>query len=153
MGPNEAGSQAGHRAGGEAGHRAGSEAGHRVDSTAGNTAGNAVRGSAADGQGQSRRPRQGQLSAPHTFRIDIGELVLDGFDSRIDPDRVSAAFQSELTRLVRERGVPLAADGAGVTLDGLAGLPPLPATTSPVRIGEALARAVHAGLAGRGEGR
>ncbi|GAA3184455.1 MULTISPECIES: hypothetical protein [Streptomyces] len=91
-----------------------------------------------------------------TFRIDIGELVLDGFDARaVDPDRVSAAFQAELTRLVRERGVPLAADadGAGVAFDGVGGLPPLPATTHPVRLGEALARAVHAGLAGRGEAR
>ncbi|MEU8785447.1 hypothetical protein [Streptomyces sp. NPDC048637] len=90
---------------------------------------------------------------PRSFRIDIGALVLDGFDARIDPDRVSDAFRSELTRLVHERGVPLAADGAGVALDGLAGLPPLPATTSPVRLGEALAHAVHAGLTGRGEAR
>ncbi|MGG2458230.1 hypothetical protein ACO0M4_00090 [Streptomyces sp. RGM 3693] len=81
--------------------------------------------------------------------------MLDGFDARVDPSRVSAAFQAELSRLVRERGVPLAADGggAGIALDGLAGLPPLPATTHPVRLGEALARAVHAGLAGRGEAR
>ncbi|WP_046495250.1 hypothetical protein [Streptomyces odonnellii] len=84
-------------------------------------------------------------------RVDIGELVLDGFE-RLDPERVSAAFQAELARLVRERGVPLAADG-GRTLDALSGLPPLPATTSPGRLGEALARAVHAGLSGRGEPR
>ena len=86
---------------------------------------------------------------PSTIRVDIGELVLDGFD-RVDPDRVSAAFEAELARLVRERGVPLAADG-GRALDALSGLPPLPATTSPGRLGEALARAVHAGLSGRGE--
>ncbi|QXE38329.1 hypothetical protein KQY30_32935 [Streptomyces sp. GMY02] len=84
-------------------------------------------------------------------RVDIGELVLDGFE-RLDPERVSAAFQAELARLVRERGVPIAADG-GRTLDALSGLPPLPATTSPGRLGEALARAVHAGLSGRGEPR
>jgi len=84
-------------------------------------------------------------------RVDIGELVLDGFDARVDPDRVTAAFQTELTRLVRERGVPLAADGGGRELDALAGLPALPATLSPGRLGEALARAVHAGLSGRGE--
>ncbi|WP_242641276.1 hypothetical protein [Streptomyces kasugaensis] len=123
------------------------EAGNQAGSGAGSAAGKAAREAAANGRGRT----QGPLSAPQTFRIDIGELVLDGFDSRIDPERVSAAFQGELTRLVRERGVPLGANGAGVTLDGLAGLPPLPATTSPVRIGEALARAVHAGLAGRGE--
>ncbi|SHM34570.1 hypothetical protein [Streptomyces yunnanensis] len=100
--------------------------------------------------------REAGAPAPRTFRIDIGELVLDGFDARTtDPDRVSAAFQAELTRLVRDRGVPLAAagDGSGLALDGLAGLPPLPATTHPVRLGEALARAVHAGLTGRGEAR
>ncbi|GAA2664220.1 hypothetical protein [Streptomyces lunalinharesii] len=90
--------------------------------------------------------------SPGTFRIEIDALVLDGFDARIDPSRVSAAFRAELSRLVRERGVPLAADGgADLALDGLAGLPPLPATTHPVRLGEALARAVHAGLTGRGE--
>lgn len=84
-------------------------------------------------------------------RVDIGELVLDGFDARVDPERVTAAFEAELTRLVRERGVPLAADGEGRALEALSGLPPLPATTSPARLGEALARAVHAGLSGRGD--
>ncbi|MEV0369962.1 hypothetical protein AB0I10_09080 [Streptomyces sp. NPDC050636] len=100
------------------------------------------------------QPAGAAPSSPTGFRIDIGELVLDGFDARVDPDRVSAAFQTELTRLVRERGVPLAADGTtDVALDGLSGLPPLPSTTHPVRLGEALARAVHAGLAGRGDAR
>ncbi|MET9471866.1 hypothetical protein ACFYWN_17370 [Streptomyces sp. NPDC002917] len=89
--------------------------------------------------------------AERTIRVDIGELVLDGFE-RLDPDRVSAAFEAELSRLVRERGVPLAADG-GRALEALSGLPPLPSTTSPGRLGEALARAVHAGLSGRGESR
>ncbi|MFE7791800.1 MULTISPECIES: hypothetical protein [unclassified Streptomyces] len=89
--------------------------------------------------------------AERTIRVDIGELVLDGF-GRLDPDRVSAAFEAELSRLVRERGVPLAADG-GRALEALSGLPPLPSTTSPGRLGEALARAVHAGLSGRGESR
>ncbi|WP_055554572.1 hypothetical protein [Streptomyces sp. NBRC 110028] len=85
------------------------------------------------------------------IRVDIGALVLDGFDTRMDPDQVSAAFHSELTRLLRDRGVPLAASGDGAALDTLSGLPPLPRTTSPARLGEALARAVHAGLSGRGE--
>ncbi|WP_241027881.1 hypothetical protein [Streptomyces verrucosisporus] len=84
-------------------------------------------------------------------RVDIGELVLDGFDARVDPERGTAAFEAELARLVRECGVPLAADGGGRALEALSGLPPLPATTSPSRLGEALARAVHAGLSGRGE--
>ncbi|MBZ4014191.1 hypothetical protein [Streptomyces purpurogeneiscleroticus] len=102
---------------------------------------------------EPQRSFRSESDAPRSFRIDIGELVLDGFDSRVDPDRVSVAFQRELTRLVNERGVPLAADGSPVSLDGLTGLPPLPRTTSPVRLGEALARSVHAGLTGRGEAR
>lgn len=93
----------------------------------------------------------GPDSGAGAVRVEIGELVLDGFD-RLDPERVSEAFRSELARLVRERGVPLAADG-GRALDALAGLPPLPATTSPRRLGQALARAVHEGLSGRGEAR
>jgi hypothetical protein len=88
---------------------------------------------------------------PRTVRVDIGELVLDGFGRGVDPERVSAAFQKELARLLRDRGVPLAADGAGRTLDAVAGLPPLPATASARRLGQELARAVHAGLSGRGE--
>ncbi|MCA1185404.1 MULTISPECIES: hypothetical protein [unclassified Saccharopolyspora] len=80
--------------------------------------------------------------------VHIGELVLDGFDG-VDPDRVAVAFQAELTRLVEQRGVPLAAWGPR-QVDGIADLPPLPATTSPTRLGEALARSVHAGLSGRG---
>ncbi|MEK2476007.1 MULTISPECIES: hypothetical protein [Streptomyces] len=120
--------------------------------------GNAVARESAAPESAAPQPavREAGAPAPRTFRIDIGELVLDGFDARTtDPDRVSAAFQAELARLVRDRGVPLAAagDGSGLALDGLAGLPPLPATTHPVRLGEALARAVHAGLTGRGEAR
>ncbi|WP_151476651.1 hypothetical protein [Streptomyces albicerus] len=90
----------------------------------------------------------GVSKQPAEIRVDIGELVLDGF--RVDPDRVSAEFERELSRLVRERGVPLAADGA-VAVDALSGLPHLPAGLSARRLGQELARAVHAGLSGRGE--
>ncbi|MFI5689347.1 hypothetical protein [Streptomyces sp. NPDC051636] len=79
-------------------------------------------------------------------RIEIGELALSGF--RADPDRVSAAFESELTRLVTEHGMPV--EGPW-TADVLSGLPPLPAGLSARRLGQELARAVHAGLSGKGE--
>jgi hypothetical protein len=102
--------------------------------------------------GSSRNAGRGRVPegnhAPSTIRVDIGELVLDGF--RVDPDRVSDAFERELDRLVREHGVPLAADGA-LTVDTLSGLPPLPAGLSSRRLGQELARAVHSGLSGRGE--
>jgi len=86
---------------------------------------------------------------PDAIRVNVGELVLDGF--RVDPDRVSAAFEHELTRLVREHGVPLATERGAVTLDALSGLPPLPAGLSARRLGQELARAVHEGLSGHGE--
>ncbi|WP_245231764.1 hypothetical protein [Streptomyces novaecaesareae] len=83
------------------------------------------------------------------IEVEIGELVLDGFEP-IDHERLTTAFRTELTRLVRTRGVPLAAAGDRA-LDLLSGLPPLPAGSSPQRLGEALARAVHAGLSGGGQ--
>jgi hypothetical protein len=100
----------------------------------------------------ARRESQGgpERREPREIRVDIGELVLDGFGTGVDPQRVSASFERELTRLVRERGVPLAADGA-LRADALSGLPPLPAGLSARRLGQELARAVHAGLSGRGE--
>jgi hypothetical protein len=102
--------------------------------------------------GVSRPHREGAAGRPEPreIRVDIGELVLDGFGPSVDPQRVSASFERELTRLVQEHGVPLAADGA-VSVDGLSGLPPMPAGLSARRLGQELARAVHAGLSGRGE--
>ncbi|WP_069169416.1 hypothetical protein [Streptomyces griseus] len=89
------------------------------------------------------------VNEQRTVRVDIGELVLEGF-GRVDPERVSEAFRAELGRLVRDRGVPLAAHG-GQALEALAGLPPMPANLSARRLGQELARAVHTGLSGGGE--
>jgi hypothetical protein len=83
-----------------------------------------------------------------SVRVEIGELVLEGFGA-VDSGRICEAFQRELTRLVTERGVPVA-DAGDRAVELLSGLPELPATTSSRRLGEALARAVHAGLAGCG---
>lgn len=120
----------------------------------GSAYGGGVHGSGVHGSGVYGRGTGGSAaddSAAREIRVDISELVFDGFHG--DPDLVLAAFETELARLLREQGVPLAADGAPRTLDALAGLPPLPATVSVGRLGEALARSVHAGLAGDGEPR
>lgn len=109
----------------------------------------ADRGAGPGGGARSGAPADEQA----TVRIDIGELVLTGFGRSLDAERVTAAFEAELTRLVREHGVPLAADGAGHVLDALGGLPPLPGRLTARRLGQELARAVHEGLAGRGEAR
>ncbi|MFG2882702.1 hypothetical protein ACGFYV_10355 [Streptomyces sp. NPDC048297] len=85
---------------------------------------------------------------PSAIRVEIGELVLDGFKG--DPQRVRAEFERELTRLVRLHGVPVAANGA-LSVDALGGLATLPAGLSARRLGQELARAVHEGLSGHGE--
>lgn len=120
-------------------------------------------------RGQLRGPVHGRLREPEresgraapdpggrsreTVHVEIDELAFDGFDHRLDTGRVSAAFDAELTRLLGERGVPLVADGVDRELDGLFRLPQLPATTSPDRLGAALARSVHAALSGEGRDR
>ncbi|GAA2634726.1 hypothetical protein [Paractinoplanes durhamensis] len=80
--------------------------------------------------------------------VEIGALILDGFDRSIDAEVVSAAFTAELTRLVRARGLPVAADVSAST-----GLPALEPSTSPEGLGVALARSVHAGLSDSAPGR
>ncbi|WP_369269480.1 hypothetical protein AB5J55_04975 [Streptomyces sp. R11] len=100
----------------------------------------------ARGPQVARDPREGRN--PREIRVEIGELALHGF--RVDPERVSDAFERELTRLVHAHGVPLATDGA-LILEALSGLPPLPAGLSARRLGQELARAVHEGLSGHGE--
>jgi hypothetical protein len=97
----------------------------------------------------ANRPSRG--GEPPSVRIEIDALVLEGFGHRVDADLVAATFSTELERLLRLRGVPLAAGGGDRELDVLSGLPPLPATTSPDRLGVALARSVHAGLSGRAD--
>jgi hypothetical protein len=80
-------------------------------------------------------------------RLDlrIDELVLNGFKS-VDHRRLGEALEGELTRLVRERGLPQGArhrhqadsvDGGTVTLR--------PEATAEA-IGVAIARAVYGGL-------
>ncbi|TDC62668.1 hypothetical protein [Streptomyces hainanensis] len=74
--------------------------------------------------------------------LTIGELVLDGFPPA-HADRISESFRRELTRLVTEHGLPLATTPG----DELrATLPELPRHLPPHRLGEALARTVHAAL-------
>ncbi|MBP2477020.1 hypothetical protein JOF53_005892 [Crossiella equi] len=73
--------------------------------------------------------------------VEIGELAFIGF-GRLDPVRVAEAFQRELTRLLTEHPVPV----VGREIDLVGGVPPLPPTRSPRRLGQALARSVHSGL-------
>ncbi|WP_250567142.1 hypothetical protein [Streptomyces sp. Tu102] len=107
-----------------------------------------VNGSQRDEPRETRfEPRETRVE-PREIRVEIGELALNGF--AVDPERVSVAFEHELTRLIEAHGVPLAVDGA-VSLDALTDLPPLPVGLTARRLGQELARAVHEGLSGHGE--
>jgi hypothetical protein len=103
-------------------------------------------------RGQPYGRPYGRHGGPGRIELEIGELVLDGFTG-VDHDRVAAAFRRELARLLAgprppstERGSFVAA-AADDTIDVVTGLPALPATASPRRLGQALARIVHGGLA------
>ncbi len=82
---------------------------------------------------------------PDRITVEVGELVLDGF-AHLDRDRVAAAFDRELTRLLYERGMPA---GADLSLDVVGDLPALSPGPSSRQLGEVLARRVHAGLSQR----
>ncbi|GII88910.1 hypothetical protein Ssi03_69000 [Sphaerisporangium siamense] len=94
--------------------------------------------------------------APRRIVVHVDEFALNGFPMA-DRDRVAAAFERELTRLLY--AAPL--DGGSSlpegsllarssrSLDAIA-LPALPPAASSRRLGELLARAVHDGFT-RGE--
>jgi hypothetical protein len=84
-----------------------------------------------------------------SVRVSIDELVLTGLAPGMDADLVAASFMAELERLIRVRGVPR----ANRETEAVTGLPVVPMTGSPARVGTALARSVHAGLSRRGESR
>lgn len=79
---------------------------------------------------------------PTRIEIDVSTLAVDGLTAT-GRQVLAEAFRRELTRLLQAQGLPQPASGA---LDVLSGLPALPATASPARLGSALARAVHDGL-------
>ena len=81
----------------------------------------------------TRRPR---------YEVEIEELVLGGV-SHAEADLIRVTFQRELTRLLTVRPPRVSTDRGVAVLGELPALPP----DSPRRIGQALARTVHTGLA------
>lgn len=78
--------------------------------------------------------------------LHIDRLVLHGFGAQVDRERIGAAVQRELTRLVAEQGVSPSIDryGHAAHVDGGAfGLAPGAGAES---IGASIARGIHAGM-------
>jgi hypothetical protein len=80
-------------------------------------------------------------------RLEIDELVFTGLGA-VDAARAAAVFERELTRLVRLHGLPLDALRPDRIAEAVAALPPLPATGSARRMGNALASTLFTGLSG-----
>lgn len=79
------------------------------------------------------------------IRVEIGELVLDGFDYH-DHRRIAGAFEQELGRLIRERGLP-GEPGHDRQTAAIAGPPfAAPSDMNAWRIGVEAARSVYRGL-------
>jgi len=96
--------------------------------------------------GMSARPAP---SRPD-YRLDIGELVIDGF-SGADPAAVTAALRRELARLLADPqgafgAAPSASAAYSIRQVEARGLP-LAADASPAEIGAAAARAIAGRLA------
>lgn len=77
--------------------------------------------------------------------LQIEELILHGF-TPADRQRIGAAVEEELTRLLVEQGVPptLANGGLLARLDG--GSFSVSATAKPQQIGRQVAQAIYKGL-------
>ncbi len=88
-------------------------------------------------------------AAPWRIDVEIGELVLDGFE-RVDRDAVAGAFCEELGRLLRrDAGRLLAQGAAGDPVAGdLRAAAELPRGMSPRRLGQSLARAAFGAVDG-----
>ena len=73
--------------------------------------------------------------------LHVDELVIRGVDGwrRADAARIAGAYTHERTGLLTEQRPAAEAR----SYDVVSGLRPLPATTSPRRLGRELARAVH----------
>jgi hypothetical protein len=77
--------------------------------------------------------------------IEIDELVLHGFQPG-DRHAIGDAVQTELARIVAERGLPAGlSDGAGLDALSGGGFPALPGAR-PSAIGTGAAEAIHAAL-------
>ena len=105
------------------------------------------------GMSRAQGRRRSHGGGAWQVEVEIGQLVLDGFE-RIDRDAVGAAFGRELDRLLRRGTRALAAEGtAGIELASRVACLPgtqLPAEMPPRRLGQALAGVVFSVIEGAG---
>jgi hypothetical protein len=89
----------------------------------------------------------GKGSGFDRIEVDIEALELEGLPA-IDPRRLQSAFESELTRLLREHGLSARSGRAATSQAWIdAGQLTGAELDNPERLGEALARRIHVELA------
>ena len=105
------------------------------------------------GMSRAQGRRRSHGGGAWQVEVEIGQLVLDGFE-RIDRDAVGSAFGRELDRLLRRGAGTLAAEGsAGIELASRVAClpgPQLAAEMPPRRLGQALAVVVFSVIEGAG---
>jgi hypothetical protein len=82
---------------------------------------------------------------PKNIELHIEELVLEGFE-QVDRCRIAEAVESELTYLLKERGIPPSLAGGGDInrIDG--GTFQVESNSRPETVGTRVAQAVYGGL-------
>jgi hypothetical protein len=81
------------------------------------------------------------------IEVSIERIVLDGLIVQgRDGDKVRAAVQSELTRLLREGGIAPSLTPAGATARLDAPSIQIPAGVQPVALGHKIAHAIYGGI-------
>jgi hypothetical protein len=81
-----------------------------------------------------------------TIEIQIDQLILHGFD-RIERHQVGSVVQSELSRLIREQGLPLSLKQIQVIGNMNAGKFRMGKSTGPSDIGTHVAQKIYRGMA------
>jgi hypothetical protein len=79
------------------------------------------------------------------FRVQIDELVLEGFDFH-DHKRIAAAMKKELARLIAEKGLDRAGGRSAESASVSAPSFHVPSDRNPRSIGNEIARSVYRGL-------
>src|SRR5262249_38605488 len=110
-----------------------------------------ARGGRGMGLTQIPDPHDWDDPAPWRVDVEIGEVVLDGFE-RADRDAVADAFGRELGRLLRRQPARLITDddahGGGTGTGDWRVTADLPPAISPVRLGQSLAHVVFRAVGG-----
>jgi hypothetical protein len=85
------------------------------------------------------------MKAMNNIELQIDQLVLRGFEG-IDQHQVGSAIQNELSRLIREQGLPVSLNQPRVIGNMNAGKFKMGKSTGPRDIGTQVAKKIYKGM-------